>query len=396
MDDCSWLLFQGHGIGTDSEGSDGSAGLHEEQDVAISLQIYMMMDTEEHGYAEAVTTSSSSTFPSLSSSGSADENSSFMLTGSTTTTTASFHHPVDVSSLQILPSPIAYNDDHHGLFFDNLDTIVNLDDLMAQEPHQEQGKRKNGFQSGGAFKPYVDHLMPRKKTKPGACGQRAFKSAMSALERMHMARLAKWQSYQMGMSAPPPSVDSSGDQLQHVLSERKRREKLNDSFKALRTVLPPGSKKDRASTLIRARDYVNSLKSRVSELEEKNKILVDTQLHGDNAGQQDDYSGEQVEVDISRPVSEETSQEFKMKVVVKSGCNAMDALVTILQSLKEIEDVRFVAMDTGSSTGHPLGKDFQTATITVQVKSSRYDDKFLKESLIRIVKDAMKSEIVTS
>ncbi|TVT99343.1 hypothetical protein EJB05_55298, partial [Eragrostis curvula] len=310
--------------------------------------------------------------------------------------------------LQILPSQLPTNDDHHGLFFDNLDTIVNLDDLMAQEPHPGTRETQEWFSVRRRIQA-VRRSPHAEKEDPSqaACGQRAFKSAMSALERMHMARLAKWQSYQMGMSAPPPSVDSSGDQLQHVLSERKRREKLNDSFKALRTVLPPGSKfliersslhgkKDRASTLIRARDYVNSLKSRVSELEEKNKILVDTQLHGDNAGQQDDYSGEQVEVDISRPVSEETSQEFKMKVVVKSGCNAMDALVTILQSLKEIEDVRFVAMDTGSSTGHPLGKDFQTATITVQVKSSRYDDKFLKESLIRIVKDAMKSEIVTS
>jgi hypothetical protein len=38
--------------------------------------------------------------------------------------------------------------------------------------------------------------------------------------------------------APPPSVN----QLQHMFSERKRREKLNDSFHALKAVLPPGAK----------------------------------------------------------------------------------------------------------------------------------------------------------
>ena len=59
-----------------------------------------------------------------------------------------------------------------------------------------------------------------------------------------MARLAQWQRYQMEMAAAvaPPTAISSDNQLQHVLSERKRREKLNDSFKALKTVLPPAPK----------------------------------------------------------------------------------------------------------------------------------------------------------
>ena len=94
--------------------------------------------------------------------------------------------------------------------------------------------------------PYSRHLSTRKRPKPGsggAGGQRAIKAAMSALARMHMARLAQWQRYQMEMAVAPPTAGSScGNQLQHVLSERKRREKLNDSFKALKTVLPPAPK----------------------------------------------------------------------------------------------------------------------------------------------------------
>lgn len=37
-------------------------------------------------------------------------------------------------------------------------------------------------------------------------------------------------------------IRSSSTQLHHMISERKRREKLNESFEALRALLPPGIK----------------------------------------------------------------------------------------------------------------------------------------------------------
>jgi len=128
----------------------------------------------------------------------------------------------------------------------NLDTIPNLEELIAcQEGLHGRDQRRNGH-ARGAFMPYSRHLSTRKRPKPGsggAGGQRAIKAAMSALARMHMVRLAQWQRYQMEMAVAPPTAGSScGNQLQHVLSERKRREKLNDSFKALKTVLPPAPK----------------------------------------------------------------------------------------------------------------------------------------------------------
>jgi hypothetical protein len=172
------------------------------------------MDTEEEEY-------NTNTVPT----------SSFGSVSGSTATTTSFHQPVEVSSLQMPLSPITWGEHHDDLCLDNLDTILNLDSIVTQE----QGE------SRGAFRPYVRHLNPRTKPKPGACGQRAIKAAMSALERMHVAWLAhihrQRQWCRMTM-APPPSVN----QQQHVLSERKRREKLNDSFKALKAVLPPGTK----------------------------------------------------------------------------------------------------------------------------------------------------------
>jgi len=96
----------------------------------------------------------------------------------------------------------------------------------------------------GAFKHYARHLGPKRPPKPGACGQRMFKTAMSVLSKMHVAeRYSQQQYYYQAAAAAaeavqPPSVN----QLQHMFSERKRREKLNDSFHALKAVLPPGSK----------------------------------------------------------------------------------------------------------------------------------------------------------
>ena len=168
---------------------------------------------EDDGHSE-LPSSQSSTFPAASFSASPDEASSLIMPGS--------------SSL--------------------LDTIPNLEELIACQEglHGRDRRRNGGHDARGAFMPYSRHLSTRKRPKPGsggAGGQRAIKAAMSALARMHMVRLAQWQRYQMEMAVAPPTAGSScGNQLQHVLSERKRREKLNDSFKALKTVLPPAPK----------------------------------------------------------------------------------------------------------------------------------------------------------
>ncbi|XP_039803385.1 putative transcription factor bHLH041 [Panicum virgatum] len=313
------------------------------------------MDMEDDGHSE-LPSSQSSTFPAASSA-----------------------IPDETSSLVLGSS--------------NLDTIPNLEELIAcQEGLYGRDQRRNGH-ARGAFMPYSRHLGTKKKPKPGsgAGGQRAIKAAMSALARMHMVRLAQWQRYQMEMAVAPSTAGSScGNQLQHVLSERKRREKLNDSFKALKTVLPPAPKKDKASILIRARDYVNTLKSRLSELEERNRTLEELMQHQcDDGGDRDDVSDEQIdiEVDINRAAAaEETSQEFHLKIVVRSGYDAMDAVLGILECLKELGDVRLATMDTGS----------RATTLALQMKTSGCDDNFLKESVIKSVKGVMQSKIETA
>ncbi|CAN4075859.1 unnamed protein product [Withania somnifera] len=55
----------------------------------------------------------------------------------------------------------------------------------------------------------------------------------------------------------------------HVEAERKRREKLNHRFYALRSVVPYVSKMDKASLLADAVTYINVLKSKVEDLKSK-------------------------------------------------------------------------------------------------------------------------------
>ncbi|KAK1662694.1 hypothetical protein QYE76_050853 [Lolium multiflorum] len=175
--------------------------------------------------------------------------------------------------------------------------------------------------SASAFRRYDRHLSPRRRLTKPACGQRMFKTAMAALEKMHTVmrhsqQQQKQQYYYQQQQEQMLTAESSGNQLQHMISERKRREKLNDSFHALRTVLPPGSKKDKTSILIITREYINSLKSKVSDLEEKNHALQALLARGptSGAGAKEDKaeSAEKAELQI---ISAEGDQSGEVRTV---------------------------------------------------------------------------------
>ncbi|KAL1549984.1 transcription factor MYC2-like [Salvia divinorum] len=72
--------------------------------------------------------------------------------------------------------------------------------------------------------------------------------------------------------SPPRKMAGSRKEkvpVNHQVAERKRREKLNQRFYALRSVVPNVSKMDKASLLVDAVTYINQLKSMVTGLEEK-------------------------------------------------------------------------------------------------------------------------------
>ncbi|KAG8052833.1 hypothetical protein GUJ93_ZPchr0001g32140 [Zizania palustris] len=245
---------------------------------------------------------------------------------------------------------------------------------------------------GGAFRRYARHLGPRRPPKPGACGQRMFKTAMSVLAKMNMAmKCSRQYYYQQAVSAAEEAAPPAGNQLQHMISERKRREKLNDSFVALKAVLPPGSKKDKTSILIRAREYVKSLESKLSELEEKNRAL-EAQLASraavakdeDNETTAIDQASEKaqdlVEIEVTSSgagpaaavaeAGEESTETCTLNVAVTTqpsqAISTTDVVLRTLQCLREQigHGASLVAMSTSAASGGRPPR----ANLTLQLK----------------------------
>ncbi|KAE9464511.1 hypothetical protein C3L33_03556, partial [Rhododendron williamsianum] len=137
------------------------------------------------------------------------------------------------------------------------------------------------------------------------------------------------------------------NQLYHMISERKRREKLNESFQALRSLLPPGTKKDKASVLSGTSEYLNSLRSQVVELTRRNQVL-ETQLlpktkpRDDQEGS-DESSYRRLDVKVVNVAAAESSSSSGARIVdllvaVRGGgCDILDLVIRIMEFLRKDE-----------------------------------------------------------
>ncbi|CAL5023099.1 unnamed protein product [Urochloa decumbens] len=150
---------------------------------------------------------------------------------------------------------------------------------------------------GTAFRAYNAALAPMaaawRRPPPGASGQRMIKMGISILRRMHMLRFSRErgggaaaamvqrvQEEEEEDTTPAPT----SSQLNHMISERRRRERLNESFEALRGLLPPGSKKDKATVLAKTLDYMNILVAQIADLEARNRNLESRAHHQHSNG----------------------------------------------------------------------------------------------------------------
>ncbi|KAM0835685.1 hypothetical protein ACQ4PT_062790 [Festuca glaucescens] len=250
--------------------------------------------------------------------------------------------------------------------------------------------------SASAFRRYERHLGPRRRLTKPACGQRIFKTAMSVLGKMHTAMRYRHQQQQeqyhyQQQQQQASAAEASGNQLQHMISERKRREKLNDSFHALRTVLPPGSKKDKTSMLIIAREYVNSLKSKVCELEEKNQalqaLLARHPTSGAGAEEDKAESAEKVEIQITAAGDGQSGEVCTVKIAARPARgNTTDVVLRTLQCLKNQigEDVSLLSMSTDQAGDGP-----HPASLTLHLKSAsgaKWEEETVREAVTKAVR----------
>ncbi|XP_076912291.1 transcription factor bHLH18-like [Bidens hawaiensis] len=73
-----------------------------------------------------------------------------------------------------------------------------------------------------------------------------------------------------GKKRVPTTVKNPAQVQEHVLAERKRREKLAQRFISLSSLLPDQKKMDKATVLEDAANYIQELENRVKKLERKN------------------------------------------------------------------------------------------------------------------------------
>ncbi|WOL09066.1 hypothetical protein Cni_G17819 [Canna indica] len=233
----------------------------------------------------------------------------------------------------------------------------------------------------GAFMPYTAIFAAKSADiTPRLHGQKMIKMVIDLLKRMNMTSM-------ISKSRPTTS-----NQLHHMISERRRRKKLNESFDALRILLPQGSKKDKASVLASAKNYLNSLKAQISKLEERNRLLESsTKLHQTQDCKEIKLdSNERVQVHIGRPsASTSETQQINLIVLVREECNMIDVVRHVLECLKRKGDTALVAVEMEASTRSPQTNVFIRASIILQVKASDFNESSLEEAVIEAVNNVL-------
>ncbi|RLN12903.1 hypothetical protein C2845_PM09G16640 [Panicum miliaceum] len=255
---------------------------------------------------------------------------------------------------------------------------------------RHRAQRWSPRRRAGAFRAYSAALSPRARPRPGAPGQRMVKTAIALMLSVHVAMRDR----ELAAAQPPPAPQQqhTSSQLHHMISERRRRERLNESFQTLRALLPPGSKKDKATVLANTTEYMHKLIADVSDLEKKNRQLeaqLGLPLETQRAGSDDD-SSERVRIDVTTGASRSAggqAQVVSIRVTVRADCDLSEVVIAMLAGIKRTGRFTVVTVDARQrSNGHAQ------VSITLRVAAGDHDEPdetSLKEAVAKAVEDAV-------
>ncbi|XP_042387124.1 putative transcription factor bHLH041 [Zingiber officinale] len=222
-----------------------------------------------------------------------------------------------------------------------------------------------------AFRPYSSALAPNyQEPKEFLWGQKMIKNSICFLRRVKRDQ------------EPPPSTSSH---QQHMVSERRRREKLNDSFHRLSMILPPSSKKDKASVLIDARNYLKTLRAQILVLQEKNRKL---EAHLPNKEMADQgYKAGNVQVEVLKLGSEEPRSQLEqihIKIAVGVECNIVNLILHVLECLRGMRVVSIASVDARAYSPQ-MQQISAGANLKLQIKRCDWNEALFKEAMNRAV-----------
>ncbi|CAO2170400.1 unnamed protein product [Urochloa humidicola] len=181
-------------------------------------------------------------------------------------------------------------------------------------------------------------------------------------------------------------------QVYHMMSERKRREKLNDSFHTLRSLLPPCSKKDKTTVLINAASFLKTLEAQVSELEEKNAKL-ERHVPREGGGAITAAAHRRAKIHISRSGPDE--REVSLMVVVMVECDIVDLVLRVLECLRWMSGVSVLSVDADTYSPQALLK--ARANIKLHIMDGDcWNEALFHEAMTKAVHDAISSPSSTS
>ncbi|XP_044976208.1 putative transcription factor bHLH041 isoform X2 [Hordeum vulgare subsp. vulgare] len=167
---------------------------------------------------------------------------------------------------------------------------------------------------------------------------------------------------------PTRAASNNTGQLYHMMSERKRREKLNDSFHALRSLLPPCSKKDKTTVLTKAAGYLKTLEAQVSDLEEKNSKL---EKHIPSSDSEEDVPHQQrrqrAKVQITKAAS--SDEVVNLTVMVMVECDVVELVLRILECLRWMEQVSVMSVDADTYSPQVLLKAIASIKLRIMVRA---------------------------
>ncbi|XP_027070510.2 putative transcription factor bHLH041 isoform X1 [Coffea arabica] len=258
----------------------------------------------------------------------------------------------------------------------------------VQQPQQNfpPNYRVNGSHAS-AFRRYRPSLAPRLPTSSRIQGENVVKRSITFLRTLNSMRS------QVQMLAGRTSST-----LHHMISERRRREKLNESFQALRSLLPPGTKKDKASVLTSTREYLSSLKDQVAELSKRNHVLEAQLLPKMSAAIEETSSGvssvERVEVQIrdvgastsASSSSSSSSRIVDLQVILRAEVSMVDLVVRLLEFLKIDQNVSLMSVEANTRMAEPTSVS-NVVLMRLRIEEGEWDESAFQEAIRRVLND---------